>query len=115
MTEDFAYAEIGGGHCSDWVYLPEGGYPDFLDSSHPLSSTDPVEECMYRCLDAATETANGIGDQAFYVNSGGNCACASGSCSSQGGSSDSYTSYSILAPGSGQIYNPMRRQNHNCF
>ena len=100
---DYSYSKIGAGYCTDWVYLPEGGYPGFLPSSDSLSvPEDRLEECMLRCLALKDQNgANGnsgnkkIADKAFYVNSKGNCACSSGNCKPTGGSG--YVSYKIVA------------------
>ena len=98
------YERLGGGYCSDWVYLPEGAYPPPLDLDNPLYDADPVAECMKRCLAAVGQgtRGGGIGDQAFYVKwiwSGDEqvqgCACSSGTCSSRAGSANLYESYGI--------------------
>ena len=66
------------GHCCDWRYLPEGGYPARLTSSSPLYDPDPVIECINRC-----QNAYGTPQQAIYLDTRSNtCACSSGSCTS---------------------------------
>lgn len=42
-----SHAEAG--YCEDWVYLEEGGYPEFLASSDPNANSDRRLECMNRC------------------------------------------------------------------
>lgn len=42
-----AYADYG--YCEDWIYLAEGGYPEFLASSDPNANSDRRGECMNRC------------------------------------------------------------------
>jgi hypothetical protein len=85
------YIKIGDGYCSDWKYLPEGGYPNFLSKSSPLFSTDRTRECMNRCLDAYPDS------QAFYIRTSDNkCGCSSGQCQSTSGTATSYTSYKIV-------------------
>ena len=99
---EYSYKKIGTGYCTDWVYLPEGGYPGFLPSSDSLSvPEDRIEECMLRCLSLKDQNgANGnsgnkkIADKAFYVNSKNKCACSSGSCNPTG---SGYVSYKIVA------------------
>jgi len=98
------YELIGAGHCNDWTYLPEGGYPEHLAEDHALYSEDKLRECMNRCLDAwesGTPGSRGasstsISHQAFYV-SGESllCACSSGPCTSQEATSGGYTAYAI--------------------
>lgn len=85
------YAKVGDGYCSDWKYLPEGQYPDFLSKSSPLFSTDRTRECMNRCLDAYPDS------KAFYIRTSDNkCGCSSGQCQSTKGTATSYTSYKIV-------------------
>lgn len=102
------YSSIGPGYCSDWAYLPEGGYPPRLAETEPLNDADPIQECMNRCLNVvgtagATSAAAGavISNQAFYVRDGERCACASGPCESQDGGAN-YHSYRIVAPTAGR-------------
>ena len=69
------YIKIGDGYCSDYKYLPEGGYPAFLSKTSPLFSRDRTRECMNRCLDAYPDS------KAFMVQTANNkCACSSGQC-----------------------------------
>ena len=84
------YAVAGDGHCDDWVYLPEGGYPDVLTDSNPLYDEDRIQECMNRCVNAANEGSIGsnshgdpnIRNLAFYIRlSDQACGCSSGECS----------------------------------
>jgi hypothetical protein len=87
------YTELGGGFCSDWEYLPEGGYPEFLSDFLSDYSDDKLRECMNRCL--STSKAS-IARNAFYVRSSDQkCACSEGCCSSRTGGSSGYTSYRI--------------------
>jgi len=83
------YIKIGVGYCSDWKYLPEGGYPAFLGKSSLLFSRDRTRECMNRCLDAYP------GSEAFYMDADNKCGCSSGQCQSVRPSSASYYSYKI--------------------
>jgi hypothetical protein len=93
-----SYALAGDGYCSDYVYLPEGGYPNLLKKSDPLYNVDRIEECMNRCVYAAKKGLRGIRSLAFYVrNSNQRCACSSGACSTRHGSG-SYTSYYTISP-----------------
>ena len=92
------YSDIGPGFCSDWVYLPEGGYPARLADTERLNNADPIQECMNRCLDvvgasgADSASGAGISNQAFYVRDGESCACSSGSCGTQSGGANYYHS-----------------------
>lgn len=101
------YSDIGPGFCSDWVYLPEGGYPARLADTERLNNADPIQECMNRCLDvvgasgADSASGAGISNQAFYVRDGESCACSSGSCGTQSGGAN-YHSYRIVAPAAGR-------------
>eukprot|EP01050_Picozoa_sp_SAG11_P027433 SAG11_NODE_6947_length_1221_cov_1.420677_1_plen_215_part_01 len=70
--EEVGYISIGDGYCADWIYPPEGAYPEFLPSSDPRYDPDRLQECANRCLDYAS-TANGYDTQAFYVNAGRGC------------------------------------------
>ena len=75
------------GYCSDWKYLPEGGYPARLDSN-----ANPLEECAQRCI-AAADADSEYSKDAFYVrDSNQHCACSKGACSDI--TSGSYTSVS---------------------
>ena len=42
------YDDLGPGYCADWKYLPEGGEPDHLPSSHALYRADKIQECAAR-------------------------------------------------------------------
>ena len=84
------YAVAGDGHCDDWVYLPEGAYPELLTDSSPLYNVDRIQECMNRCVNAASTGSIGsnshgdpkIRDRAFYIRkSDQQCGCSSGACS----------------------------------
>ena len=44
------YEKLGDGYCSDWKYLPEGGYPDHLSPGHALYRDDKIQECAARCF-----------------------------------------------------------------
>jgi len=78
----------GTGYCSDWRYLPEGGYPARLDSN-----ADPLQECAERCTTAA-DADPVYSTTAFYVrNNDQHCACSSGTCSSVQGYG--YTAYNM--------------------
>eukprot|EP00493_Phyllostaurus_siculus_P003220 UN03234 len=60
---------LGTGWCASWRYLPEGGYPVFLNDSDPLYDADRIRECMNRCLVAyESGAAAGIGNEGFYDN-----------------------------------------------
>lgn len=98
------YEELGSGHCSDWEYLPEGGYPAHLTSGRLMDEHDRIRECGNRCADAWGKTGSSsrkttISDKAFYVYNGASpqakCACSSGTCSSREGNSSNYKSYSM--------------------
>ena len=102
MSTVYSYSHLGTGYCSDWVYLPEGAYPDRLNPDDELYDADPVQECLNRCLDAYVEAGTStstvdstIGNQAFYLKSNGRCACATGDCSSL--VSSEYESYAIIS------------------
>ena len=83
------------GYCSDYKYLPEGGYPARLDSN-----ANPLEECAQRCIAAAEENSEYSKD-AFYVrDSDKHCACSKGECSET--TSGDYTSY-IITPTAGVL------------
>jgi len=88
------YESIGDGYCSNWKYLPEGGYPNLLAEGSSLYDTDRIRECMNRCLDAYP------GSTSFYVKTSDNnkCGCSSDHCSSRA-SSSAYTSFRILSKG----------------
>ena len=90
LARTSGYAIAGDGHCDDWVYLPEGGYPETLAESNPLYNVDRIQECKNRCVNAADKGLNGsnshgdpkIRDLAFYIRlSDQHCACSSGACS----------------------------------
>ena len=102
-TTKYTYSYIGTGYCSDWVYLPEGGYPERLNADNTLYDADSIQECLNRCLGAYGEagarasTAGGkVGNQAFYLNSNAGCACAVGDCSSKV-SDSGFKSYAIIS------------------
>ena len=75
------YAVAGDGHCDDWVYLPEGAYPELLTDSDPLFDEDRIQECMNRCVHASKQGllgSRGSGDRtirnhAFYIRSDQRC------------------------------------------
>ena len=46
----FVVTKLGDGYCSDWRYLPEGGYPARLAAGHALAHADPLQECAARCF-----------------------------------------------------------------
>ena len=85
------YAPAGKGYCNDWVFLPEGAYPELLNLDHPLYNKDRIQECMNRCVDAAKQGLHGyrrsgdttIRNSAFYLNSDLRCGCSSGACSTR--------------------------------
>ena len=90
LESAYRYTIAGIGHCKDWVYLPEGGYPQLLDDSKPLYNVDRIQECMNRCVHAADNGLIGsqssgdtkIRDLAFSINlSNQRCGCSSGECS----------------------------------
>ena len=94
------YVKAGNGYCKDWVYLPEGKYPNLLTVSDPLYNEDRIKECMNRCLHASSRGLGGskgeyetrIRDHAFYIrHSDQGCGCSSGTCSDR--KSSGYTSY----------------------
>ena len=98
------YEKIGVGYCnSDWVYLPEGSYPDRLTENDDFYDFDAIRECMNRCLNAYENSIAGaigkngdttIGNQAFFIRSSDlHCACAQSDCPSQ--TSTDYISYSM--------------------
>ena len=103
------YEQIGTKYCKDYIYLngetsPEY-YPDRLDPTDPLSSTDAALECRNRCVDAAN-TYPDISGLAFYVENPDSgswasaqlCGCSSGSCPSGNGSPGDYYRYKVLTP-----------------
>ena len=101
----------GRGFCKDWVYLPEGGYPELLTDTETLYNEDRISECMNRCVDAAEKNNMGskgssstkISDYAFYIRtSDQHCGCSSGSCRKRA-SDNRYTSYYIYETDSGKI------------
>jgi hypothetical protein len=105
------YSRIGTGYCSDWVYLPEGGYPPLLTTTSPLYSADRVRECMNRCQDAAGQNGQRaagdpvIGNDNFYVRkSDFRCGCAaesSAACTLSSSSSayhSLYDAYTVTEP-----------------
>ena len=97
----YTYSLLGDGYCDDWVYLPEGRYPGWLNSGNELHDDDPKQECLNRCLSAyearAGSSGKKIGNKAFYVNADGRCACAVGACSSRvTGLGQVYDSYEII-------------------
>ena len=104
VSTEYIYSHLGTGYCSDWVYLPEGGYPDRLDAGDEDYDADPIQECMNRCLghyeeigERASTAGEEVGDEAFYLKSDDGCACAIGDCSSlKTGASDGYESYEII-------------------
>ena len=106
---DFTYNHLGAGYCSDYAYLPEGGYPARLSPGKALYDADPIKECLNRCLNASTFDATNVGNQAFYLKSGSKCACAADDCSSlkpkfPKRESSGYDSYEIIPDcSSGQI------------
>ena len=103
-TTGYTYSHIGTGYCSNWVYLPEGGYPKRLGPNDALYDSDPIQECLKRCLavygeaGARTSKVGGkIGNQAFYLNSDSLCACAIGECKSLYSSGMEAESYMIIS------------------
>lgn len=116
---DPTYELLGPGWCSDWSYLPEGGYPPRLDIDDPLARADPLAECMLRCLSLVGSTgvshsgASPTGEitaDYFYVNGAGRCGCSTGvnGCSLTG--SPPYNSYRIVpqeTPQAACIANPV--------
>jgi len=89
------YQLLGVGHCKDWVYLPEGGYPAPLPHYDPLYSLDRVQECLNRCVAASKKKGAKMKAQAFYVRADKTCACSQGACTSLAGSKN-YKSYRIV-------------------
>ena len=90
LARTSGYTIAGDGHCDDWVYLPEGGYPETLSESNLLYNVDRIQECKNRCVKAADKGLIGsnshgdpkIRDLAFYIRkSDQHCACSSGACS----------------------------------
>jgi len=72
------------GYCSDWKYLPEGGYPPRKNLK-----ADPVQECAQRCHKAYGKP------QAIYLRDKDmTCACSKGGCN-QITSQKAYTSYKL--------------------
>ena len=105
------YVMGGRGFCKDWVYLPEGKYPELLKDTEPLYNEDRIRECMNRCVYAAEQNNMGskgsssteISDQAFYIRkSDQHCGCSSGSCRSRA-ANNGYTSYYIYETDSSKI------------
>ena len=103
MTTVYTYSHLGTGYCRDWVYLPEGGYPDRLGPNDALYDSDPIQECLNRCLGvygeagARTSKVGGnIGNQAFYLRSDSRCACAIGDCKSLVSNDYVAISYAII-------------------
>ena len=101
-TTDYTYKLLGTGFCTDWIFLPEGGYPPRFSPDDAFYEADPIQECLNRCVDANrksgadTSTIGGtIGNQAFYLNSNSRCACAIGDCNSL--VSSGYASYKIIS------------------
>jgi hypothetical protein len=84
---------IGKGYCTDWVYLPEGGYPAFLPASNPVSDKDKKRECANRCIMAA-EKDKKYSTDAFYVRKDDKCGCARKQCDKQK-KNESYSSFKI--------------------
>jgi len=81
------------GYCSDWRYLPEGGYP-----ARQNAKADPVQECAKRCTKAYGK------QQAFYLRDRDQtCACSKGKCRQISKSSNGYTSYTITAEPAEQV------------
>merc|ERR1719253_2248623 len=98
LSSTVSYESLGAGFCSDWEYLPEGGYPAFLTSGSAMDSSDRIQECANRCTAAAgspgSSKRGNIGTQAFYIRTSDNkCGCSQGACSSHSGSG--YHSYRI--------------------
>ena len=105
LVRKSGFTLAGDGHCKDWVYLPEGGYPAPLNESNPLYNANRTQECMNRCVDAADKNLTGhsggdknIRDLAFYVRkSDQHCACSSGACSTATLTTDpTFISYHIV-------------------
>ena len=94
----YKYSELGIGYCRDYVYLPEGGYPDRFNAGEDLYDPSPIQECLNRCMDAYGQdgaSSGKIGNQAFYLYANSKCACATGDCNARS-SSGSYKSYEII-------------------
>merc|ERR1711924_167052 len=73
------------GFCSDWKYLPEGGYPPRKNLK-----ADPVQECAQRCHKAYGKP------QAIYLRDKDmTCACSKGACNKIKKSQQAYTSYKV--------------------
>ena len=100
------YAIAGSGWCSDYAYLPEGGYGTRISEENPLHHEDRIRECMNRCIDASARGAipslsssygNKIGDLAFFTRDRDQgCGCSSGKCfatETWSSKNDDYTSY----------------------
>ena len=101
------------GYCKDWVYLPEGAYPELLTDTDTLYDKDRIQECMNRRVSAAEQNFHGtqssgnnkISDQAFYVRtSDERCGCSSGQCYERQIGDEDYTSYFIYRTVSGKLY-----------
>ena len=92
LALEHTYSELGSGYCSDYIYLPEGSYPDRLNVGNALYDSDPIQECLNRCM--AASVGGTVGNEAFYLNSAKKCACAKGDCSSLKGSG--YDAYQII-------------------
>ena len=92
----YGYSLIGQGYCGDYTYLPDGKYPERLNAGKASYDSDPIKECLNRCLDSyGKNTGQGkIGNQGFYLRSSDSrCACAIGACTLT--SSKKYLSYKI--------------------
>ena len=92
--------ENAAGYCTDWKYLPEGGYPARLTRIDSLYNEDSILECAKRCQ-AAYPTTTG-----FHIKKGANdwqhtCGCTDPAndpaCATVTSHSD-YTSYQMILP-----------------
>ena len=87
------YTLLGEGYCNDYAYLSIGQYPARLTNSDALYDADAILECRNRCL-AEVGDAN-IAGNAFYLKNDENCACSTGTCSSQPSGNNPYKAYKI--------------------
>ena len=118
----YTYSLIGTGYCSDYVSLPSSGLNVYLlrlNADDPLFDSDPIQECMNRCLydygkaglawstsrqgknlaywQAKSGAAN-IGSKAFFLNTNNRCSCAIGDCSYRYASGpQSYQAYAMIS------------------
>lgn len=87
MADDASASSLGGkylsllrgpSYCSNYIYLPEGKYPQRLNFWHWLRSDDPEQECMQRCTHAAAMSSS-YSARYFWLTHGTRCGCAIGS------------------------------------